>query len=172
MDDSVGNEGCNRDLRARCHFAVERSSSATVAHLVRPNDELGRREVSTEKAKPVVLVVEDEPIIRMYASILVEDAGWEPIEASTADEALAILESRDDVRVLFTDVEMPGSLDGLELVEVVRKRWPPVELIVASGHVKVDPQRLPERARFFMKPYDEETLAATLRTLIPPAPGS
>ncbi|KFC69279.1 Response regulator receiver protein [Bosea sp. LC85] len=115
--------------------------------------------------RPVVLVVDDEPIIRMYASLLVEEAGYLAIEASTADEALAILEQRDDVRILFTDVELPGSLDGLRLVELVREKWPPVELIVTSGHVQIDPQKLPERARFFRKPYSDGEILKTLKSL-------
>lgn len=115
--------------------------------------------------KPVVLVVDDEPIIRMYASLLVEEAGYLAIEASTADEALAILEQRDYVRILFTDVDMPGSLDGLQLVELVRERWPPVVLIVTSGHVQIDPQKLPERARFFRKPYSDSEILKTLKSL-------
>lgn len=122
--------------------------------------------MTTGIGKPVVLVVEDEPIIRMFATVIVEDAGFEALEASTAEEALALLETREDIRVLFTDVEMPGSLNGLDLVEIVREKWPPVELIVASGRVKVDPQRLPERARFFTKPYDEAKVAETIRRLI------
>jgi CheY-like chemotaxis protein len=121
--------------------------------------------LSTEAGKPAVLIVDDEPIIRMYATVLVEDAGYVAIEAATADEALAILSARDDIRVLFTDVEMPGSLNGLELVEVVRETWPPIELIVTSGHVQVDPQRLPERARFFRKPYTESEVIKALRAL-------
>ncbi|MGO4675162.1 response regulator [Bosea sp. 2YAB26] len=115
--------------------------------------------------KPVVLVVDDEPIIRMYAALLVEEAGYLAVEAATADEALAILEQRDDVRILFTDVEMPGSLNGLQLVEVVREKWPPIALMVTSGHVRVDPQKLPERARFFRKPYSESEIVRTLKSL-------
>lgn len=121
--------------------------------------------MSTEAGKPAVLIVDDEAIIRMYATVLVEDAGYVAIEAATADEALEILSARDDIRVLFTDVEMPGSLNGLELVEVVREKWPPIELIVASGHVQVDPQRLPERARFFRKPYTENEVIKALKAL-------
>lgn len=121
--------------------------------------------MAADAERPVVLVVDGEPIIRMYASLLVEEAGYLAIEASTADEALAILEQRDDVRILFTDVEIPGSLDGLELVEVVREKWPPIALMVTSGHVRVDPQKLPERARFFRKPYSESEIIRTLKSL-------
>ncbi|MGH6782004.1 MAG: response regulator [Sphingomonadaceae bacterium] len=115
--------------------------------------------------KPVVLVVEDDPIIRMHASLLVEEAGYLAVEASTADEALAILERRDDVRILFTEVELPGSLNGLQLVDVVREKWPPVELMVTSGHVQIDPQRLPAGVRFFRKPFSESEILKTLKSL-------
>ena len=83
--------------------------------------------------KPVVLVVEDENLIRLSALDMVEEAGFEAIAASDADEAIRILESRNDIRAVFTDVHMPGSMDGLRLARVVRNRWPPVALIVTSG---------------------------------------
>lgn len=121
--------------------------------------------MSTEAKKPAVLVVDDEPIIRMYATVLVEDAGYVALEAGTAEEALAILNERDDIRVLFTDVEIPGSLNGIELVEVVRGTWPPIALIVTSGHVQIDPQKLPDRARFFRKPYTESEIVKALKAL-------
>jgi CheY-like chemotaxis protein len=120
--------------------------------------------MSTEAGRPVVLVVEGESIMRMYASLLVEDAGFLAIEASTADEALAILDRREDIRILFTAVGTPGSLNGLKLVEVVREKWPAIELIVASGHVEFDPLKLPERARFFRKPYPEHEVIKALKT--------
>ena len=76
--------------------------------------------------KAVVLVVEDEPLLRMAATCLVEDAGFEAIEASNADEAILILEARTDIHIVFTDIDMPGSMDGLKLAEAVRGRWPPI----------------------------------------------
>lgn len=81
----------------------------------------------------VVLVVEDEPLIRMAACMIVEDAGFIALEAANADDAIRILESRSDIRLIFTDVDMPGSLDGLKLAHFVRNRWPPIKIIVASG---------------------------------------
>jgi CheY-like chemotaxis protein len=83
--------------------------------------------------KPVILVVEDEILVRLTAVAIAEDAGFEVLSATTADEALSILEARTDVRLVFTDVQMPGSMDGLRLAHAVRDRWPPVELIVTSG---------------------------------------
>ena len=81
-----------------------------------------------------VLVVEDEPLSRIYASNLVEDAGFVPIQAADADEAISILEARKDIRIVFTDINLPGSMDGLKLAHAIRHRWPPIELILTSGH--------------------------------------
>ena len=93
--------------------------------------------------RPVVLVVEDEGLIRSTAIDMVEAAGFEAIAASDADEAIRILESRNDIRAVFTDVQVPGSMDGLRLARVVRNRWPPVALIVTSGHAHVEETDLP-----------------------------
>jgi CheY-like chemotaxis protein len=116
--------------------------------------------------KPVVLVVEDESLIRTSAVDLVELAGFEAIEASDADEAIRILESRNDIRAVFTDLQMPGSIDGLRLAQVVRNRWPPVALIVTSGRTKMSEADLPSGGRFLGKPYHSAQVGATLRQLI------
>jgi CheY-like chemotaxis protein len=113
-----------------------------------------------------VLVVEDEPLIRLAAMSLVEDAGFEALEATNADEAIAILEAREDVRVVFTDIEMPGSMDGVKLARYIRERWPPVQLIVASGKAIVGASGLPAGARFFSKPYADHAIADTLRSML------
>ena len=113
------------------------------------------------KAKTAVLVVEDEPLQLMMAVALVEDAGFEPISAINADEA----KSRNDIRIVFTDIDMPGSMDGLKLAAAVRGRWPPIEIVVVSGHSPVQQHQLPERGVFFSKPYDEGQVVATLRKL-------
>jgi len=81
-------------------------------------------------SRPHVLVVEDEFFSRLHAVNLVEAAGYKAIEASNVDEAIAILESRKDIRIVFTDIDMPGSMDGLKLARAVRDRWPPIELIL------------------------------------------
>ena len=93
-------------------------------------------------SRPHVLVVEDEFFNRLHAVNLVEAAGYKAIEASNADEAIAILELRKDIRIVFTDIDMPGSMDGLKLARAVRDRWPPIELILTSGHFDV-----PEESR-------------------------
>jgi len=103
--------------------------------------------------KTVVLVVEDEPIIRLDAVMVIEDAGYDVIEASNADEAIELLEARPDVRIVFSDIEMPGSIDGLKLVHAVRRRWPPVTLVLASGRISPAIDELPSRTVFLRKPY-------------------
>jgi CheY-like chemotaxis protein len=111
---------------------------------------------------PLVLVVEDEFFSRWHAVDLVEAAGYRTIEASNADEAIAILESRKDIRVVFTDINMPGSMDGLKLARAIRDRWPPIELILTSGHFSVPESDIPERGLFFPKPYRDEEIVSAL----------
>ena len=112
---------------------------------------------------PVILIVEDEPLIRQGAVRTIEDAGFEVIEAANADEAIRILESRRDIRVVFTDVHMPGSMDGLKLAHAVRNRWPPIRIIVTSGRELLTEQDLPEGGRFFAKPYNPLQITDALR---------
>ena len=114
----------------------------------------------------VVLVVEDDPIIRMCAVDLISEAGFETIEASGADEAIGILERRSDVRLVFTDVDMPGTMDGVKLTHYIRDRWPPVKLIVASGKAMLDESHLPTGARFFPKPYGDGIIVEAIRKLL------
>ncbi|TNM62893.1 response regulator [Aliirhizobium smilacinae] len=115
--------------------------------------------------RTVVLVVEDEPLQRMMAVDLVLDAGFDVVEAWSADEAVTILESRTDIRIVFTDVDMPGSMDGLKLAASIRDRWPPIELIVTSGHIRMNDVDLPARSVFFPKPYDTEKVTAQLNLM-------
>jgi CheY-like chemotaxis protein len=112
---------------------------------------------------PAVLIVEDEPLVRIGAVNLIEDAGFEVIEAASADEAIGILECRSDVRVVFTDIHMPGSMDGLKLAHAVRNRWPPIRIIVTSGRDLIAEQVLPEGGRFFAKPYNPIEILDALR---------
>jgi CheY-like chemotaxis protein len=116
--------------------------------------------------RPVVLVVEDEVLIRMNATDMVVEAGFEAIAASHADEAIRILESRNDIRAVFTDVQMPGSIDGMRLARVVRDRWPPVALIVTSGKTDGLERDLPNGGKILPKPYDQVQVEAALRQLI------
>lgn len=112
--------------------------------------------------KIVVLVVEDEPIIRMNAVALIEDAGYDVIEASHADDAILYLETRPDIRVVFSDIEMPGTMDGLKLLHAIRERWPPVVLILASGRVSPAASDMPSETVFLQKPYQESQLIKVL----------
>jgi two-component system, response regulator PdtaR len=121
--------------------------------------------------QPVILVVEDDPIIRMGALQFVTDAGFEAIEASNADEAIRVLEARSDIHLVFTDVGMPGTMDGIKLAHYIRRRWPPVKLIVASGKVKVDESHLPAGARFFPKPYSQSTIVRAMMGMLSDATG-
>ncbi len=118
---------------------------------------------SSPPPRPVVLIVEDEPILRMYAVDIIEEAGFDTVEAANADEAITILIARTDIRVVFTDIDMPGSMDGLKLAISIRDRWPPVDIIVTSGQVSPPVHTLPVRGRFFSKPYDEQALIRTIR---------
>jgi CheY-like chemotaxis protein len=115
--------------------------------------------------RPVVLIVEDECMLRMNAAEMIGDAGFDVIEAGDADEAIAILEARPDIHIVFTDIQMPGSMDGLNLARFVRGRWPPIKIVATSGFVSVRKDDLPEGSRFVAKPYRPEQIVATLRDL-------
>jgi CheY-like chemotaxis protein len=114
----------------------------------------------------VVLVVEDEMMLRMRAVDMVEDAGYAPIEAVDAGEAVAILESRSDIALMFTDIQMPGSMDGLGLAHTVHKRWPPIKIIVVSGQLNLPDIDLPADSRFFGKPLEPAEMVAEMRKMI------
>ena len=110
--------------------------------------------------RPVVLIVEDDLLIRLHAAELIEDAEFDVVEASNADEAIAILETRSDIAVLFTDIQMPGSMDGLKLAAAVKGRWPPVKIVATSGLANVRSDDLPEGGRFLPKPCNPVQLTA------------
>ena len=111
---------------------------------------------------PTVLVVEDEPLIRFIVVEDLRDAGFSVVEASGADEAIAILEARQDIQLVFTDVDMPGSMNGAKLAAAVRDRWPPVHIIITSG--KGMPAIMPSLALFIPKPYTAQNVVAAMRT--------
>lgn len=112
------------------------------------------------------MIVDDEAILRMTAADMVEEAGFEAVEAVDADAAIHVLETRDDVRVVLTDVDMPGSMDGIRLAAQVRHRWPPIEIVMVSGKVRLRPEDVPERAVFFTKPYVPRLLVDQLRRMV------
>src|SRR3954464_12261578 len=115
---------------------------------------------------PNVLVVEDEMILRMRAVNIVEDAGFCPVEAINADEAISILESRSDISLLFTDIQMPGSIDGLKLAHAVHERWPSIKIILVSGQVKPSDAERPENSRFFGKPLGVSQMITELQNMV------
>jgi CheY-like chemotaxis protein len=120
---------------------------------------------STNPALPLVLVVEDEPLIRFNAVDLIECAGFDVVEAADADQAIGILVGRGDVAVVFTDIDMPGSMDGLKLAAAVRNRWPSIEIIITSGKFNPSPESLPTGCRFLSKPYSGDRLVDAIRDL-------
>jgi len=113
-----------------------------------------------------VLVVEDEMVLRMRAADIVEDAGFRAVEAVNADEAIAVLESRSDIALLFTDIQMPGSMDGLKLAHAVHSRWPDIGIILVSGQVKPSDAERPTDSRFFSKPLGVAQMTAELQAMV------
>jgi two-component system, response regulator PdtaR len=114
------------------------------------------------EGKSVVLVVEDEPIIRMEALDFVSAAGFEAVEAASTDDAIRILKSRSDIHLVFTDIGLPGSMDGVKLAHYIAGRWPPIKLVVASGNMIVEQSQLPIGAKFFPKPYQHGAIVKAL----------
>lgn len=114
----------------------------------------------------VVLVVEDELMLRMRAVDIVEDAGFTPIEAINADEAIRILEARGDISVLFTDIQMPGTMDGLKLAHVVHGRWPHIKIMLVSGQIAVTEDDKPDDSRFFTKPLEIQQMILELQEMV------
>ena len=115
---------------------------------------------------PIVLVVEDEMLLRMRVVDMVEDAGYISLEAVDADEALGILKSRSDIALLFTDIQMPGSMNGLELAHAVHTRWPPIKIILASGQLHLSSADIPPDSRFFGKPLKSGEMIAEMHDML------
>ena len=113
----------------------------------------------------VVLVVEDEPILRMNMMDLVEEAGFDAVEAANSKQAMRVLETRSDVGIIVSDIEMPPGIDGMALVAMVRDRWPPIEIILVSGQVSSTHVRMPEGGVFFSKPCRPAEIVATLNRM-------
>jgi two-component sensor histidine kinase/CheY-like chemotaxis protein len=122
--------------------------------------------MSSDLLVPNVLIVEDEMMLRMRAVDIVEDAGFCPVEAVNADEAISILESRSDISLLFTDIQMPGSMDGLKLAHAVHDRWPTIKIILVSGRANPTELQKPADSRFFGKPLSNEKMIAALRAMV------
>ena len=119
----------------------------------------------SEKNVPVILIVEDEALVRLSAVGMLEDAGFRTIEAANGDEALELLAVDSDVQLLFTDVNMPGTIDGLALARQVHDRWPQIRIMVASARQEPQPEELPVGSRFEQKPYSLDTVLRHAREL-------
>lgn len=112
-----------------------------------------------------ILVVEDEPLIRMDLALTLEEMGFSVLEASNANEAISLLEANGDIAAVVTDVDMPGTMDGFALAFAVRRRWPPCRLIVVSGHRRPAAGDMPDGSRFIPKPFATIELQRTLSDL-------
>ena len=112
-----------------------------------------------------VLVVDDEPLIRLVFSEILQDEGYRVVDAPTADQALAMLESGCEASVVVTDVHMPGELDGFELAQVICRRWPHIGVVIVSGRLRPCNDDLPDDSRFLAKPVDPELLTSTVKAV-------
>lgn len=115
-----------------------------------------------QKQYPLVLVVEDEPLVRLDITLALVDAGFPVIEVPDAEEALRLLETRSGIGLVFTDVELAGVLDGLTLADMIKDRWPAIPVLVTSGRVKAEGQAVD---RFIAKPYDPRVVISQARAL-------
>ena len=120
------------------------------------------------KTISTVLVVEDDTLVRMHGAEILEDVGYNVLEAADADEALALLNKHQDVHLLFSDVDMPGSMDGLDLALLVHNRWPHIHLLLTSGHHPVRQADLPVSGKFVRKPWSSEVLIERIRGFLHP----
>ncbi len=120
--------------------------------------------ISRMPRRAVVLIVEDHPLVQITAAALIEDAGMDTLVAADADEALCILTARDDIHAVFTDVSMPGSMDGVALAHCVRERWPAIQVIVTSGGKLPTDTILPGEVSFLQKPYEFANVVNELRS--------
>ena len=123
-----------------------------------------------EDARPTVLLVEDEFLVRMVGADILTEAGFQVVEAANGDEALTMLEDRDDVSVLFTDIDMPGSLNGLDLAKVAYHRWPHIAVLIVSGKVRPGPDELPPGGHFIGKPYQPAAVVRQIHGMLRPSP--
>src|SRR5437899_9802897 len=119
-------------------------------------------------SRPVVLVVEDDVLLRWTAIAIIEEAGFDVVEAGAGIEAISVLEKRSDIQTVFTDVELPGSINGIQLAHLIRTRWPSIRLIATSGQLRLREDDLPAGARFLHKPYAVANLTGALKELMEP----
>ena len=108
------------------------------------------------------LVVEDEALVRFDLAQTLEAEGYKTFEAADAAEAISVMEAHPEIRVVFTDIDMPGTMDGLALSHYVRERWPPTIIVVCSGHRTPSKDDMASGARFLPKPYVPQVLTKVL----------
>jgi CheY-like chemotaxis protein len=113
-----------------------------------------------------LLLVEDEALLLFSIADELRDAGFDVVEASNADQAIAMLKKTPQIRLLFTDIDMPGSMDGLQLSAFVRDHWPPVKIIVTSGKERPPADKFPSDSTFLPKPYSPSRVAAAISELL------
>jgi CheY-like chemotaxis protein len=113
--------------------------------------------------KPLVLIVEDEALVRLVAAMMLQDAGFDTLEAESAEDALELMEKHDDVCVLFSDVQLPGGMDGLRLARTVHDRWPDVGLLLTSGGFNIRREQMPDEGTFLPKPYNVDEMVEAVR---------
>ena len=124
-------------------------------------------DAGTGEKRKLVLIVEDDALLRMDAVQMIEEAGFDVVEAANADDAISILEARSDIDVIFTDIDMPdGSMNGLKLAHAVKGRWPPIKIITTSGHFNVRHDDLPSGGKFIPKPYSFTEVTRTIHHLL------
>ncbi|MDY0885778.1 response regulator [Dongia soli] len=116
-----------------------------------------------------VLVVEDELLVRIGVRDLIDDCGYEPIEAAHAAEALSILERDTEIKIVIADIAIPCPIGGLTLAKTIRSKWPPIDLIITSGKIEPTADDLPARAKFLPKPFTAGDLSAVLHGFSGPA---
>jgi two-component system, response regulator PdtaR len=121
-----------------------------------------------EHMRPLVLVVEDDDLLRLASSLELSENGFRTIEARTADEAIAILRRCAHIDALFTDISMPGSMNGLALAELFRQQKPDTYVLITSGDSLPDEQPIPEHSDFVRKPYALSRIAQMIRAQISP----
>ena len=117
-------------------------------------------------AAAVVLIVEDDALLRMHTVDFIEAAGYRVLEAADTDQAIALIEAHPEVRVVLTDIDLPGSMDGLRMAAAIRDRWPPIELIVTSGAAEPRPEQIPARGIFIPKPVDPTRVLQAIDTFV------
>lgn len=117
----------------------------------------------TEVDEAVILVIEDEPVLRLEIVDMLEDDGFEVVVATNVDNAIQILENRLDIRIVYIDLDMPRGVDGVKIAAAIRDRWPPIEIVLTASRVDGARVQLPVRSKFFPKPINRTSVIRTMR---------